>query len=234
MGYIETIPSDRLGNWVKVCWRLTCHGNGNVWIDRDATPDGCIELIWRSRGRSIWKTAQPDFFVGGLIERPAQLRMTDDAVFHAIRIWPWTWNALYTPAAHNFLDSWIADIPFATCDETLAAIDQQTQHLDLGLAPADIIVSTSMSDLALRTGKSSRWLQRWFEKYVGIPPRRYFRMLRFQKTLVNIQQDQDTLAGHAASAGYSDQPHMAREFRAMAGIPAQKARRLAVGPFLES
>ena len=63
---------------------------------------------------------------------------------------------------------------------------------------------------------SPRTLQRWFARHVGLPPRRYLRLLRFHKAFEQVP-DQPSLADHAAAQGYADQAHMARDFRAMAG-----------------
>ena len=57
-----------------------------------------------------------------------------------------------------------------------------------------------------------------------MPPRRYLRLLRFQKAFERSRAA-ESLAGHAADQGFADQAHMAREFRAMAGVPAKQARR---------
>ena len=78
---------------------------------------------------------------------------------------------------------------------------------------------------------SPRTLQRWFARHVGLPPRRYLRLLRFHKAFEQVPA-QPSLADHAAAQGYADQAHMARDFRAMAGVPAKQARRSAKGPFL--
>ncbi len=78
---------------------------------------------------------------------------------------------------------------------------------------------------------SLRTLQRWFARHVGLPPRRYLRLLRFQKAFEQVP-GQSSLADHAAAQGYADQAHMAREFRTLAKAPARTLRGKAKGPFV--
>lgn len=67
-------------------------------------------------------------------------------------------------------------------------------------------------------GTSRRQLDRLFARYLGIPPRTAARVLRFQSTLRALMRDPGcVLAQVAAAAGYYDQAHFIREFRAMSG-----------------
>ena len=81
------------------------------------------------------------------------------------------------------------------------------------------------------TGMGARALQRWFERNVGMPPRRYLRLLRFQRAFADPAAG-PSLADHALAHGFADQAHMAREYRRLAGAPAKAARRTSKGPFL--
>ena len=94
-----------------------------------------------------------------------------------------------------------------------------------------IVAAATVEEMADMSGMSPRSLQRWFARNVGLPPRRYLRLLRFHKAFEQVPE-QPSLAMHAAAQGYADQAHMARDFRAMAGVPAKQARRTAKGPFL--
>ena len=88
--------------------------------------------------------------------------------------------------------------------------------------------------MARNAGMSPRALQRWFERHVGMPPRRYLRLLRFQKAFEQVPGEA-SLAAHAADQGFADQAHMAREFRALAGMPGEAgARRPRAGRSLPS
>jgi transcriptional regulator GlxA family with amidase domain len=95
-----------------------------------------------------------------------------------------------------------------------------------------IIEARTVAALAETSGRSPRWLQRWFAREIGVPPRRYMRLLRFQQALAGVQDSPESLAAQAAEHGFADQAHMAREFRAIAHAPAGVARRKAKGPFL--
>jgi transcriptional regulator GlxA family with amidase domain len=94
-----------------------------------------------------------------------------------------------------------------------------------------ILAAESVAEMSDATGMNPRALQRWFATHVGLPPRRYLRLLRFQRAF-ETAPGQPSLAGHAAETGFADQAHMAREFRELAGTSARTARDKARGPFL--
>ncbi|PZQ15374.1 MAG: hypothetical protein DI564_08520 [Rhodanobacter denitrificans] len=245
MHYAE-MPLPALDGLVKTLWTLRCEGAADAVIEHDATPDGCLEVIRRLDGRSSWGRAQPAAFVAGLIDRPARLSFSGDATFVGLRLWPWTWHALGGRPCSGFVNDWIAlddaglpaDVtallssldaePDPQLCERLAAIDDGT----LAATGRSILSASSVAALAAHGGHSMRGLQRWFRRSVGIAPRTYLRLLRFQETLTTIQARPAILADQAALHGYADQPHMAREFRALAGRAPRAARKRARGPFV--
>lgn len=68
------------------------------------------------------------------------------------------------------------------------------------------------------TGLSSARLADRFRTQVGVTPKRYARILRFQRALGMLRGPEPRLADVALSAGYYDQSHMNAEFRRMAGL----------------
>jgi AraC-like DNA-binding protein len=240
MEYCESTPPVALSGLIKANWTLKLNGKHESGLDREASPDGCIELIHRYHGDSNWRRPQPALFVGGLIEHAAQLRMSGDACFAAVRLWPWTWNALFAPHSSLFVDDWVG-MPDTIGPDFAARgpaaisrlVEDRLCRTEIAEIGAMIIASSSVGELARYSGKPMRWLQRWFRRHVGIPPQRYFRMLRFQTVMDNFQRDELNLAHHAAEHGFADQAHMARDFRAFVGTSAQKTRRSAKGPFFE-
>jgi AraC-like DNA-binding protein len=73
--------------------------------------------------------------------------------------------------------------------------------------------------LARRVDLSPRQLQRRFVRHVGYPPSQYGRIARLQRFLErSIERPDASLADLAASAGYADQSHLARDCRAIAGL----------------
>jgi AraC-like DNA-binding protein len=79
--------------------------------------------------------------------------------------------------------------------------------------------------LARRVDLSPRQLQRRFVRHVGYPPSQYGRIARLQRFLArSIDQPLASLADLAASAGYADQSHLARDCRAIAGLTPAEMR----------
>lgn len=85
-----------------------------------------------------------------------------------------------------------------------------------------------VAELAERLGYGRQYVHRQVTRHLGLPPRTLARLLRFQALAGVVragQADQLGWAGLAAAGGYADQPHLHREFRALAGLtPAQALR----------
>ena len=80
-----------------------------------------------------------------------------------------------------------------------------------------------VEDAVARSGYSHRQFIRLFSQAVGLGPKLYCRLQRFQKSLPLLQGPLG-LAAVAAEAGYSDQPHFNREFREFAGLTPEQYR----------
>jgi AraC-like DNA-binding protein len=227
MDYREIPPPPALAGLVKTRWTLSAGGRADAWIDQQATPDGCVELIRRTHGRSRWDGDQPESFVVGLVDRPQAFTISGDAEFEALRLWPWAWTRLGGAPFAALAGRWqpCPAPDFAAIERRLSA------ETDLNALGAAIVTAPTVAAMGAATGMTPRALQRWFAARVGMAPRAYLRLLRFQKAFETLPGG-DSLAGHAADRGFADQAHMAREFRELAGVPAGQARTRARGPFL--
>lgn len=78
----------------------------------------------------------------------------------------------------------------------------------------------SPSDLASTACLSQKQFTRIFNKYVGMNPKSYLRLLRFHKALMAIQSsaDNSSLTNIAWSCGYYDLAHMTSDFRDISGF----------------
>lgn len=236
--YAETPAPPELRHLAKSAWTLSVGGDPGATLGHIATPDGCMEMIRRIHGRSRWGSEQPRAFVAGLTTQPAELTLGGNSRFVGLRVWPWAWNRIGKVHSGLLIDRW-ADLAKAAPDLRLpdspvaafALLDPDLLAEERELVAA-ILESSSVAELARRTGRPHRWLQRWFERNVGLPPRSFFRLLRFSTAFEQLPSTSDSLAGHAAEHGYADQAHMSREFRSMSGTSAARAKARATGPFL--
>ena len=77
----------------------------------------------------------------------------------------------------------------------------------------------SLSLLSRDIPLSQRQIERQFQKWMGMTPKQYQRILRVKKTLHFLKHNLDTdLVELAHDNGFSDQAHMTREFKQIAKI----------------
>jgi transcriptional regulator GlxA family with amidase domain len=77
----------------------------------------------------------------------------------------------------------------------------------------------SVGALADRAGLSARQFERRFRQAVGIPPKLFSRMQRFQRVFPALASAGGRWADAAMRCGYYDQAHLIRDFREFAGKP---------------
>jgi AraC-like DNA-binding protein len=76
-----------------------------------------------------------------------------------------------------------------------------------------------VDDLATTAGVSARQLERQFAIHVGLSPKRFLRVLRFQRVLAALREPTGTSnwADVAAQHGFYDQAHFINDFKAFTG-----------------
>jgi AraC-like DNA-binding protein len=81
----------------------------------------------------------------------------------------------------------------------------------------------SVADVSREIGWSRRWFCQAFGESVGMTPKRYCRLLRFQKVVRQVASGSRVdWAGTAVSCGFTDQAHLAHEFRAFSGLSPER------------
>jgi len=88
--------------------------------------------------------------------------------------------------------------------------------------------SASVDAVVRRSGYSHRHFIALFRRAVGLSPKLYCRVLRFQRALGRVALDRTaSWAAIALEAGYSDQAHFHRDFVEFAGVTPTAYRRIA-------
>lgn len=132
-----------------------------------------------------------------------------------------------------------------------ATWDARLDALDAALSPSDSVPNLSPEVLWLQrqltsshgharveqlmdqTGWSRRHVSQRFRRQLGVSPKAYARLLRFERatSLLSRPDHRRTLADIATEAGYYDQSHFTRDFTALTGsTPGAYVADLSVGP----
>jgi AraC-like DNA-binding protein len=101
-------------------------------------------------------------------------------------------------------------------------------HPAVAQALPQLASASDVHDVVKQSGYSHRRFIELFERAVGLTPKIYSRVCRFQRALERARvPGPDTWADVAAVAGYSDQSHFNREFRECVGVTPTQYRKAA-------
>ncbi|MFF5257618.1 DUF6597 domain-containing transcriptional factor [Actinomadura viridis] len=191
-------------------------------------PDGCVDLVWWSRGARI--------VVAGPDTRPSPTRMEAGDRLVGVRFLPGTAPPVLGVPADAVRDARVPlrELWGAEADrlgEAVARAHDPRAVLTeavLGRAPAApdpfvpalsaALESLTVAEAAEELGLSGRQLRRRSLAAFGYGPKTLQRVLRFQRAL-GLARAGRPLADVAHATGYSDQAHMAHEVRGLSGVP---------------
>jgi AraC-like DNA-binding protein len=252
IAYFER-PPDRALSWaVKAFWHL----EGHLLGEAAAIPKPYVELVISLGDGHEWSAGErATGFAGGWITPiqtgPRFSRSLGVTRFVAARLHPDAAILLFGPlplgdGAPPVLAEDVIGRDFRDLRDRLGEQSHPAARIDLLQAwvarrlpppPAGLRVAPAepwrAEQLCQLLGWTDRDLRRRFARTIGCSPKYWLRLHRLSAVLgaPGFQQGRDTLADTAASFGFADQAHLAREFRLLAGMPpsAYQKRREAEG-----
>jgi AraC-like DNA-binding protein len=141
------------------------------------------------------------------------------------------WDLVDTVVAANTIwegERWGPCLDTSDPVEILDRLEQETlrhlrgeaeQNQMVAIAERAIRAGVGLDALAPAIGADRRRLVPAFREAVGLGPKQYQRILRFQRSLRAMRLPRpDPLVAIASSCGYADQAHMSREFKEFSGL----------------
>ena len=204
-----------------IAWRSVVDPGGGAGR---ILPDGCLDVIWQD-GRVF--VAGPDTTAQVSGPPAARSRM------FALRFGAGTGPAVIGAPADEVLDRQIpledlwpaADVRrLAEAGDPMAALEaaalRRWREPDRAMVEvaAQARAGRPVDAIAAACGLSARHLQRRCRAAFGYGPKTLTRILRLQRA-VALARAGTPFAAVSVSAGYADQAHLARDVRALAGVP---------------
>lgn len=198
----------------------------------------------RLPGRDGW-SASPDYMLIGLITKVHQVRFKTEVPVFTIRFKPEALYELFGVSSAEMLNTYedidvVLDREFRDIcyrvkevqeihqiipivEKHLLGLQEQrrTERSFVGHA-AELMRNTDVANIEQISGMvsiSPRQLGRKFREVIGVRPKEYLRLVRFNKVMrmLNHQQSLD-LTSVAYHCGYFDQAHFIKDFRRVTGI----------------
>ncbi|WP_201716883.1 AraC family transcriptional regulator [Rossellomorea arthrocnemi] len=241
--YQEYTPNHALSPYVACYWSLDYHASDTREPHR-ILPDGCVDIIVDLTASSPSKGA----FITGLMTRFETLNFTNEQHFFGIRLFAnHAQHFLHYPVQkfideHVYLeDVWgIAGLLFTEeIQEARGILDRlkmvETKLIHLlrlwGNHRSPDILQTSLhyifsahgmnsiQALAQKVSFSERTIRRVFRDELGVSPKEFSRIIRFQSILKELLSVQNpSLMEVALKYGYYDQAHFNNEFKQFYGL----------------
>lgn len=235
-------PRKELRPYVRYYWILKCDEPFSVLT----FPIGCPQMIFH-RGSPLYIPElyfrQDKFTVSGQVNFPAHIASDDNTEMIVAVFYPHTIELFIDTPPSAFYNqeisgydienrqlSQLADQIF-DCPDSELAIQLMEQWLTARIKPSLNIkrigaaLSTMLFNPSTQVGRlaeiaclGKKQFERVFRECVGMNPKEYGRIVRFQRALRMMQLGFRDNADIAYSNGYSDQSHFIREFRQFSSL----------------
>jgi AraC-like DNA-binding protein len=251
--YTEWLPSPRLAPWVVCYWNY--RGTGAPGAFTRVLPDGSADIlvdITRARAplvvgamrRALVKLHQGEVDLFGIRFRPGRALPFMHAPLEELTDRRVQLEEL-SGGRYRVFDRMLADaLSSAPVGARIAVVERVLlTSLRDAFPPRDVVAHAvgmmeqargriAVRDVTTRLGVGERMLERAFGLQVGLTPKELARVIRFGELIGRLEgTPHPEWSGLAFCTGYSDQSHLIREFRRLAGVTptAYLAERQRVG-----
>jgi AraC-like DNA-binding protein len=254
MQHQEFEPPEELRDSIKCFWHNTREVE-ELQETFEVQPDGYAEIIFHfEKDLSMVHNGSlqplPSPFMMGLLNQPAIFYTKSRLEIIGIRCFPWTvFDLLGLPSGKDgvrifehpiarlqpTLNKWIKA---GRIDEALAEIQRYFLDARSGVATSSLLFKAGkamraskgtlpVSQIAAAAHATVRTLERNFKQSSGYTVKDVSALIRFEQVRNHLWYYPDAnLAGLAHELGYTDQPHLSREFKRYSGTtPAVFARK---------
>lgn len=243
MGFIFYSPCNGLQPFIRYYWILNTNENFDVLT----FPIGCPQLIFHRRCRFYipeLRSEQARFSISGQVNFPARIQSSGDAETIVVVFYPHALGSMFNIPVSSFYNEEIDGYSLEdkrlniladdvlNADNSTEAIKLIEQWLLLRLGESGIYNfkrvgaslkhlfldnAISVESMAQHACLSRKQFERVFFNTVGMKPKEYSNIVRFQKSLWLMQKGDRDFADIAYSCGYADQSHFIRECRRYSG-----------------
>jgi len=237
-------PSPLLRPYIKHYWTLEI----TEQVSERIIPTGCINMIFHRGSRlfsSTNNTMQPHSFICGHDISYTDLQSTGNLNMLVVVFYPHGASTFFKNPMNEFFNSYVSvsdlddwslnglEDKVQNAPDNISAIHHIEQFLINRLKISAVSInhkrmataieainnqSLSIRSLAAATCLSYKQFNRIFTQYVGINPKEFSRIVRFQRALNILESKTDVnLTQISYESGFSDQSHFIKEFKAFSG-----------------
>lgn len=239
MFYQKIIPVKRLQKYIRYFWVLEDCGGKTFKI----IPDGLSGLIFQERADQFFDREHrilPQMFIYGQTTHHSEQYAAGNFRNIGVYLQPTALKSVFNIDAHELTNQHIAieDLTMEPILEQLAhavSIDEKIgliskfflrriERQDYSSEKADfgsmlLQKGNRLKDIQREMNLSERALERLISRYVGISPKSFSKIVRFQSGLNALRQkDFNSLTNLAYQNSYYDQSHYNREFKLFTGM----------------
>lgn len=239
MEYIETKPCKELDSFIHSYWELKGDDSDNQW-ERNF-PDGCAGLVMNLGNTCLTDNGSVSMEFGKTYVVGAMNSFKDSFIDHKTHLLgvcfkPAAFTNFYNYASQNELLNNTVEFEKSNSFSIDKILDNQFNYLnhffferrkkqnnflqsvinDIHLTKGQI----SIQELSKRNFTTVRQLERNFKKEIGLSPKEYSNIIRFQNALSIIKNSSNnqSFLDIAFECGYHDHSHLANEIKRKTGL----------------
>lgn len=239
MIYSETKPDIALSNYIDAFW--TAQGEGNDLKAENILPDGCVDIIFnigsdcQTNNGSFTLRNEKAYFVGTMTHFNLT-QLQPDTKLLGIRFKPAAFSAFYKFFSLHETTNKTIELEKALSPDLNKTIKYSSTYLNQffinklvkpkhNLLPVVADIQNCRGNIKVRTltqrhFTTVRQLERSFKQHIGISPKEFINLVRYQSAhkLIHENTSSRSLLDIAVECGYYDHAHLTNEIKKYTGI----------------